>query len=476
MLTQRALFLSVIFASIPFSGLLQVGYSPSSAELWLLSLAFGMVGFVIGLLFGRSLAYGPIYALALYFFFDSNIYESGWFLALVLMAIVLTMAVGMQKIGSWALPVVTAFVGVFSLASVLQSGGPLVAWSGPEQPQRSTMAEHQRPALIHLILDEYMSPEAIPDSIPPDHPAGRIFSDMVERGFRVYERAQAISDKTHTSVSALFDLSAETTNYTRQPSGAKWAFVLKQNRLVDTLRQQGYLLTVLQSNYLELCPESDGVRCATYNRANNMQVFERSGFTIPKRLHLAMLSMHEAYINKGRMKVLLYEEFLKLLLGDKISFDYFARPLLMLDLLDAMERGDYLPQRGEALVAHLLLPHFPYILDPDCRLKDVSGWTYPSRHAVMGELPDIYAGYWDQVACLHSRLLRIIDRQAVGAETILILNGDHGSRISKRTEMESDADLKAAFLAIRGANIDPGRESDTVLLQDIISQFYLNQR
>jgi hypothetical protein len=77
-----------------------------------------------------------------------------------------------------------------------------------------------------------------------------------------------------------------------------------------------------------------------------------------------------------------------------------------------------------------LLPHSPYILDEDCRIKDSSKWFTTE---IAWQRQAVYPAYWQQSICANKLVMEMIDNAGSrsGAKLpIVIVHGDHGSRIS----------------------------------------------
>ena len=123
---------------------------------------------------------------------------------------------------------------------------------------------------------------------------------------------------------------------------------------------------------------------------------------------------------------------------------------------------------GEVHFAHLLVPHNPFILNGDCTLRVQNGeWLNALVTADTGGGLDAatralqYQRYFNQVECTQ----RIIDRLFASIKTsgqweraIIIIHGDHGTRLGKPANVpnlkimtEDDfRDVYSAFFAFKG--------------------------
>jgi hypothetical protein len=113
--------------------------------------------------------------------------------------------------------------------------------------------------------------------------------------------------------------------------------------------------------------------------------------------------------------------------------------------------------KGHVFLVHLLMPHFSYLYDSQCKFR-----AFDSKGRVNRELK--YQLYFDQMKCLHDMKLASLfqylrELGLYDASSIIVL-GDHGSRITDNRHV-SDAktedylDLFSAFLAIKPGGYHP---------------------
>jgi hypothetical protein len=132
-------------------------------------------------------------------------------------------------------------------------------------------------------------------------------------------------------------------------------------------------------------------------------------------------------------------------------------------------RVEHLP-RGSALFAHILLPHAPHVFDADCAMRgDIDDWREPERPGANGELERWraeYGRYLGQVRCVHhhlDRFMRTIAATAHLRDAVIVLHGDHGSRIPRPEQAGVDVrnpfiDGLSTLFAVRAPGIEPGRD------------------
>jgi arylsulfatase A-like enzyme len=137
-------------------------------------------------------------------------------------------------------------------------------------------------------------------------------------------------------------------------------------------------------------------------------------------------------------------------------------------------------QPGNVYFAHLLLPHYPYAYDANCRLLRWRNWEKPFAGR---QLSNRQHAYYAQVRCTMSKvreLLAALDRSPASRDNIVIIHGDHGSRI---TEVEpadssigkfSDSDMVATYstlFAVRPVQRSPSYRSQRLPIAQLLKDF-----
>jgi hypothetical protein len=168
---------------------------------------------------------------------------------------------------------------------------------------------------------------------------------------------------------------------------------------------------------------------------------------------------------------------------------------MSLHALDYLAANFAAPKTGHVYFAHILLPHFPFVLDRDCKRRPPREWRWPLwvwEATVAGRrLDGIYAAYGEQLRCTHSHVMRLIDtmtKSVAGPETVFVIHGDHGPRIFKKIghvdrANETEAILSDGldtFFAIKAAGLPPGinerSESLPVRFQEILKNYLPSEK
>lgn len=130
------------------------------------------------------------------------------------------------------------------------------------------------------------------------------------------------------------------------------------------------------------------------------------------------------------------------------------------------------PSRSQFYFIHELLPHYPYSLSAECDLRTPGEW----RSRTDGPIELRRAAYRDQVACVTKLVGEVAD--AAGDDAIIIVHGDHGSRITRtdpgiETVGEfTDDDLVAAhstLFAVRAPGIAAGYDDREVPVASVLA-------
>lgn len=339
------------------------------------------------------------------------------------------------------------------------------------------------PVVLHLILDEHIGIEGLPKDTPG---SGEIRDELrsfyASNGFRLF--GGAYSEHLHT-VNAI----PQALNFGRtQPAtpGHKAAGVrLGSNAWFDRLAAQGYRLRVYQSDYVDYCRHRAVVSCADYTVAG-LEDVANAPLSPPDKARLALfgfLSLAETILEGARTY-------------DRVTHSARALgiPLQPLDLefrskvstVNALATFDKLiadlkvAAPGDVYFAHILAPHYPYLTDRHCRLLPPDRWIM--RRSAL-PLHERHAAYFEQIRCTTSKLaaaLQAVGQSPAGRRTIVLIHGDHGSRITRvdpgshRVGHFSDADLIAGYSTLfafrplaAGSSYDPAPASLPALLGSV---------
>ncbi len=352
------------------------------------------------------------------------------------------------------------------------------------------------PPVVHIILDGHIGIEGIPSELRGGSELQRLLKTFyLERGFRLFGRAYSSHFLTRHSISAVLNPGGPDSQGPLMHQGEdRWA--LAENRYFRKLAGSGYGIRVYQTEYLRYCgvQEIEFESCMTYS-GSSLRLIEGLGLSAAAKARLMLggyLSRSRIYFSAWRaydaIRLFLIEAGLDVLpRGNRRSTDFHS-----LGVLPVVQRvkGDILSlPNGRIFFVHLMLPHAPFFLTSDCRVRDISDWysrkLYHKYLATAGSRDfreQAYRRYFEQIRCLYSVLGELFDsmRQAgMFQESTIVVHGDHGSRInlfdpvSEHARRLTSRDLKDSYstlYAIRSARIEPGYDTRSETIQNLFSE------
>ena len=262
---------------------------------------------------------------------------------------------------------------------------------------------------------------------------------------------------------------------------------LADNELFRQLSAKGYRIRVYQSTYLDFCdPHAYAIQSCRSHTANTIRGVAFSGAS-PWTKAMLMLS----YFLERRSHVYAVERAIYSHLAERYGWPVwedhngwftFPQAVALLDELRDDLRAD--DSRGTAYFAHVLAPHEGFVVDSTCRAWGYTRMEFgrsndgdertPARRARKYEL------YTAQVGCLYHHLdtlFHLIDSTPALRRMVVIVHGDHGSRIALHnvvmrnltTALPSDLeDGLSTLFAIRGPGIPAGYDRLYAPLTDLV--------
>ena len=478
------------------------GYPMLAPEILLCGGAILVLGIAMGLL-GR--AWRPLAAAvlcgSLLLFIDIQFDPS--YMALALAAVPL---LGL----CWALgdnlALVTAAGFAAVVASTLLLGG---AWADAEPPAASSAnavpPSSDLPVFLHLILDEHAAPEGLPDEVDGSAALREQMKALyVGNGFRLYGQAYSRFSRTEMSIPHLLnDAPGFERNLVSSAKRDGFAFRMQRDHHLAQAKRSGYRLSVYQSDHLDFCRTTSGDvvpdRCSTFPATDIGSLRGTPLSTGAKARVIASVHLSRSRIYGGTRTV--YNRVLVHALGLPLpSWDWERgqiTPISAMAVLDRLEADLGRVRPGDFFLAHVLIPHFPYVYDADCKLRtDPGAWVRnevpngvdPTRANPSRVDPSTYAswqaryrGFIAQVACVNRRvhgLIEALRRSGQFERAIVLVHGDHGSRISQtslgvhvRKNLTSDdlRDEYSTLFAVKAPGIVPGYDTDLWHIGDLLA-------
>jgi hypothetical protein len=345
-------------------------------------------------------------------------------------------------------------------------------------PTTKTLAE-QRPGLpvvLHIILDEQLGIGGL--RMQGDSATADSLTDFyLRRGFEVYESAYSRYFLTMESVPALVSLGQRTprqlTDGSRSPR-RDFRFWLRANPYFEQLRSRGYVIRVFQSRFLDFCatPGVPIASCESYSGNSIANIGRLNGLATTRARFAARF-----YLNlNSRVYTKLRTD------GEAWSRATLGGGLVSLrHLRDAIANG---PRSGVAYFVHVMAPHRPLEVDAECRLVKDLGKRVPSTQPTQfsdSSWDGVRKRLSDQILCVQREVgavLNALDRVVGQDKAIVLIQGDHGSRLYQRVPKQGASPSQlddrqlgeryATLLAVRRPGVPPRMLAEPVPVQDFV--------
>jgi hypothetical protein len=473
-------------------------YPLATSEVLLLLLAVAVFGLVMGAAASLSTLFEVVAIAALLTWCADTQLLDPSAKQLVLLFVVLTGVVWILRahvariISLMAATVIaTSFVPMRSAVAVAShvAGAPAVG-----------SASNRLPLVVHLILDEHIGLEGIRDDVAPASFKDHTRTFFTDKGFKVFGGAYSEHPWTMESISHLLNLiSARYESGLHAPGPARGTNRLTRNAYFERFRSEGFAVRVYHPDYLDECaghvPAAD---CHGYAETSLRVLRSLSVSAAAKASVLAHALLEQSDVF-SRI-VYEYQRIRQRPFGRRLHLSAWnadqtvVAPIATMQAVDRMTADLARSRRGELFFAHLLLPHFPYVYDANCRPRPPSAWRQRGEKRGVDDegvgrtnTPDgraeRYALYFEQMTCAQRTIDRLL--AAIPADlrqdAILIVQGDHGARIGRNdpTTLNEQAlseadyvDFYSTLFAVRAPRLEAGYEpspaSTTCLLQSLV--------
>jgi len=349
------------------------------------------------------------------------------------------------------------------------------------------------PLVVHVLMDEMIGVGGLPADLAPPGFRERMQSFFVERGFRLFGHAYSQHVDTYYSVPQFLNLSNSEPEGLVAPGPSDGTFRLTRNEYFERFARLGYAIKVHEPDYLYLCPEDLPASCRTY-ASRSLNLLDSLDMPLTAKLSVVagtFLGQSETYT---RFKTR-YRKTRRRLAGvlplPAWSWDRgLPTTASSLEMFEAASEDLAKARAGTLVFVHVLLPHFPYVYDGNCTPRPVGEWlerwdseASPGTANTPQGRAARYAAYLQQMACGERQIDRLLDSipAALRRDAIVIVQGDHGSRIalvdpsarSREAMVPSDfADSYSTTFAVRSpwiaADYDAEPASIACLLRSLV--------
>jgi hypothetical protein len=355
-----------------------------------------------------------------------------------------------------------------------------------QQWRRRGSFDESLPVVLHIVLDEMMSPGAIDPTLPGGEATRDAIYAFGERhGFRIFDSVYSRYFWSEGAMAAV--LNADRLAMRHSDTVATLAAGTTNNQHFSAMTARGYRTVVFQSANLDFCESPDVAMCETFRSFDPASARETLLDDRTRTVHLwdAFLRAYEpSYLSAAGRWAL------------RRFYGLDQRDLAVLGVADRFDVQGFGPwferykafvthvPRGTHVFAHFLAPHGPYLLSESCMV----GGAYDVGYFLNGRFPNpaereaarrtYFESYFDQVRCVVSKLdglMQAIEGAPALADAVVIIHGDHGSRISSGHEIDDLSardfvDNYAAFFATKQRQATPGIDCTFLSLPEAFRQ------
>lgn len=363
-----------------------------------------------------------------------------------------------------------------------------------EPPNRATTAE--LPIYVHLVLDEHTGIEGFDDDIDKQKAVKQSAKDLyINNGFRLFGRAYSQYRDTYASLSAAFNSyqGVKPEEFYVFKDALK-SYILTDNKYFQDLHAAGFTIQVYQTPFVNFCGQSQDIiqRCLTYSVFGTTSgALAQLGETEKLAIILSRLRF---FYSKGIFRdAYTFMHSFSACNGVSLPNLNFEAPevgpIPVIPVFDQLIADVANAPAGSAFFAHLLVPHHRYSVDGRCEIRrPVVHWNSPQfadtapggRVNTARSRATRYDEYVDQVECALAKVDELIEAMRSAGKfenAIVIVHGDHGSRITQTKARKSNAetmlrqdyiDAFSTLFAVKAPHITPGYDLRMLPLEQLL--------
>lgn len=333
------------------------------------------------------------------------------------------------------------------------------------------------PLIVHVLLDGAIGIEGMPKDIPEATTAAEWGQRrLTEKGFAVFGRAYSEHLHTLNAVPEMFGFGMEV-----EVEKISYQYKLKDNPYMEELTTRGYAITVYQNSVADYCRRSDLAGCWT---ANGYRVVSRSAYSSYDKAQVLMFSFaslsetFEFFARLYDLAIATWPPLAKIIPPLDWNNGPFPSTLGGMQALEQLLDRAETATDGEAHFAHVLLPHAPYVYNADCALKPLGEWRNRESHFTgRRELYRTYAEQWQCAVHRIAQLVDVLEASRSDRDFIVIVHGDHGSRITPVKPTIDNVgefspqllrDSYSTLVAIRMPGLSPGYRREVISVQNLL--------
>jgi hypothetical protein len=324
-----------------------------------------------------------------------------------------------------------ALFGVVILLTTIMGVGGRPKWLHTDTRNVSRPPQAGRPefAVLHVLLDE----QAGVAGIYPDANGLRLRQELrnffLSRGFALYGRAYSEHMHTANAIPAVLNFGSRLS-----PNASQSGVRVGPTVYFDQLHRQGFKVNVLQNDFAELCEKNPVSVCTTYdssslrptldaplNLGDRAKLIGLKFVALSKTVRPVSQLFNEAGV-LARRSGFVWSAFEP---GNTSRTSTVAAAVALREWSSRLRHA----RPGEVYFAHLLLPHYPHVFRADCSYLPWNEWELRRSNTPLETRRRSYA---EQDRCtlrLLGKMIREFEESPGGRKGVIIVHGDHGSRI-----------------------------------------------
>lgn len=286
-----------------------------------------------------------------------------------------------------------------------------------------------RPDIFHIVLDGFGRADVLKERMDLD--LSGFIQDLENRGFQVVDQARTSYVQTELSVSSTLNMELLQKLLPESAKDMTNRQVLKpfiqEPAVAQKLMASGYRYVAVGTGF-------DGLWLGRYQLPDRAE----GSFTLFEGTLLSRTPWRLA----GAVASSQYDLHRSQIKGAFAQLEELAAPT----------------SKPRFVVAHILAPHPPFVFDKDggpVRPKGPFGYWDGSDFMTFSGTPEEYReGYRAKAGYITKRLISLIDKlQSSGRRPIIILQGDHGSKVGLDQNSLARTDLREAFCNLYAVSV-----------------------
>jgi hypothetical protein len=338
--------------------------------------------------------------------------------------------------------VVGAFLLIFPIVQIISFNIRIsignAAFSGLEETINSSDLQPpgDLPDIYYIVLDTYTRADALQRDFHFDN--STFLNELRELGFYVADCSRSNYSYTQATLAAALNMEylpdlRDDLEELSLGMGDIW-ILIKQSLVRRKLEEVGYKTVAFDTGY-----EWSQIRDADYYFGVGSNPFSLKAVTPFEAL---LLKSTAVLLLTDSQSLFFKERF------EGVNFphaEFVQRQLFILDRLIEIPAID----QPTFTFAHMLIPHGPYVFDPDGNIREDTGYFGGKLAEPINE-QYLLEGYTGEIQFINSRMIEIVSEliETSRIPPIIIIHGDHGLRDENRLQI-----LNVYFLP------DAGRDS-----------------